>query len=108
MNINEIKLYNDDLKETASLDLDWNKLKDKTYVEFQAKLIPTIKKETIIGVRTPDLKNLAKKLSKASGSEKKDVDKFLDELPHKYFDENQLHAFILSEIKDFDICIKNV
>ena len=85
-----------------------NKLRDKTYAEFQAKLIPTIKKETIIGVRTPDLKNLAKKLSKASGSEKKDVDKFLDELPHKYFDENQLHAFILSEIKDFDICIKKI
>lgn len=81
------------------------KSQDKKYAEFQVKLIPTVDKKTIIGVRTPELKSMAKELL---ASCEIDVDKFLDELPHKYFDENQLHAFILSEIKDFDICIKRV
>ena len=100
-----------------------NKMQDKKYGEFQAKLIPTVDKKTIIGVRTPELKAFAKEMLKGSqsfaptrGSQgmgptnvlTNDVEKFLDELPHKYFDENQLHVFILSEMKDFDICIKRV
>ena len=76
------------------------KLQDKKYGEFQVKLIPTADPNSFIGVRTPDLRNLAKKLVK----ENKYTD-FLKELPHKYFDENQLHAFIISEIKDYDECI---
>ena len=85
-----------------------NSLQDKKYAAFQAKLTPTIDSKTIIGVRTPKLRELAKKLIRLDGNDKKEVDKFLQKLPHKYFDENQLHAFILSEIKDFDICIKRV
>ncbi len=91
-----------------------NKMQDKKFGEFQAKLIPTIDKKTIIGIRTPELKAFAKEMLKGSQSFAptngltNDVVKFLDELPHKYFDENQLHAFILSEMKDFDICIKRV
>ncbi len=98
------------------------KMQDKKYAEFQVKLIPTVDKKTIIGTRTPELKKYAKELllgsqinvSKNALTKTKgmalngDVEKFLNELPHKYFDENQLHAFILSEIKDFDICIKRV
>ncbi len=76
------------------------KLQDKKYGEFQVKLIPTADPNSFIGVRTPDLRNLAKKLVK----ENKYTD-FLKELPHKYFDENQLHAFIISEMKDYDECI---
>ncbi len=76
------------------------KLQDKKYREFQIKLIPNIDSDTIIGVRTPELRNYAKQLVK-SGS----YSTFLDDLPHKYFDENQLHAFIISEIKDYDECI---
>jgi 3-methyladenine DNA glycosylase AlkD len=89
-------------------------MQDKKYGEFQAKLIPTIDKKTIIGVRTPELKAFAKEMLKGSRGITSDdfllndVEKFLDELPHKYFDENQLHVFILSEMKDFDICIKRV
>lgn len=79
------------------------KLKDEKYAAFQVKLIPTVDEKTIIGVRTPELKKFAKEMIMS-----KDSEKFLDELPHKYFDENQLHAFILSEIKDYDICIKRV
>lgn len=73
---------------------------DVKYRDFQSKLTPTIEANTAIGVRTPVLRKLAKAYSK-----RQDVDDFLADLPHKYFDENQLHAFILSEIKDFDECI---
>ena len=73
---------------------------DVKYRDFQSKLTPTIEAKTAIGVRTPVLRKLAKDYSK-----RQDVDDFLADLPHKYFDENQLHAFILSEIKDFDECM---
>ena len=78
-------------------------LQDKTYRDFNAKLIPTIDKETMIGVRTPDLRKLAIELIKTGKAQE-----FIEELPHKYFDENQLHAFILSEMKDYDECISSV
>lgn len=73
---------------------------DVKYRDFQSKLTPTIEVNTAIGVRTPVLRKLAKDYIK-----RQDVDEFLADLPHKYFDENQLHAFILSEIKDFDECM---
>ena len=76
------------------------KMQDIGYRDFNSKLIPTVKKEDMIGVRTPELRKYAKKLLKEEG-----VEDFLHLLPHKYFDENQLHAFIISEIKDFKLCI---
>lgn len=76
------------------------KMQDIGYRDFNSKLIPTVKKEDMIGVRTPELRKYAKKLLKEEG-----VEDFLHSLPHKYFDENQLHAFIISEIKDFKLCI---
>ena len=82
---------------------DLLKLQDNKYKEFQSKLIPTSNIDAFIGVRTPELRNYAKDLIKTNSY--KD---FLNELPHKYFDENQLHAFIISELKDYDECIKNI
>ena len=78
-------------------------LQDTKYRDFQGKLIPTIDPKAIIGVRTPDLRTLAKELAK-----QEDIGTFLDTLPHTYFDENQLHAFILSELKDYDQCIARI
>lgn len=75
-------------------------LQDTKYRDFQSKLIPTSSKDYFIGVRTPELRRLAKKLVKSNN-----YSSFLEELPHKYFDENQLHGFIISEIKDYDECI---
>lgn len=72
-------------------------LQDLQYREFHAKLVPTVDKSTIIGVRTPELRRLAKKFSEREG-----IDAFLSELPHRYYDENNLHGFILCEEKDFD------
>lgn len=80
-------------------------LSDKKYALFQAKLTPTISPESIIGVRIPVLRKLAKELIK---NEKEKVDIFLKDLPHEYYDENLLHGLILSEIKDYDECVNAV
>jgi len=73
---------------------------DMKYKDFQSKLTPDLSPDDFIGVRTPALKKLAKDFAK-----REDVGEFLESLPHKYFDENQLHAFILSEMKDYDKCL---
>lgn len=78
-------------------------LKETDYKEFMAKLIPTVDSESVLGIRTPALRNYAKDLAKRD-----DIDEYLHSLPHELFDENQLHAFILSELKDYDRCIKEV
>ena len=83
--------------------LELFRLQDKEYRDFQSKLIPTVDPKSMIGVRTPALRKLAKQLSKET-----DIAVYLDLLPHKYFDENQLHAFILSGIKDFSDCLAGV
>ena len=79
------------------------KLQDLDYRDLQVKIIPTADKESIIGVRTPALRTMAKELSR-----REDISLFLNDLPHRYFDENQLHAFILSEMKDFQTCMARV
>ena len=76
---------------------------DIKFRDFQAPLFPTIKKEMIIGVRTPEIKKLAKELY---GSET--ANEFIETLPHQYFDENQLHVFLVSLIKDYQTCLKEV
>ena len=77
--------------------------KDLKYRDFQAKLIPNLAKETMIGVRTPELRRIAKQFAKRA-----DIRDFLEDLPHLYFDENQIHVFILSEIKDYCQCMAEV
>ena len=79
------------------------RLQDRTYAAFQAKLIPTVETDRIIGVRTPELRTFAGKLAKDE-----DIASFLTSLPHQYFDEDQLHAFVISLEKDFDKCIAGV
>ena len=76
-------------------------LQDTKYRDFQMGLIPSEEKIEFIGIRTPALRKLAKELYKAG-----ELEEFLKDLPHRYFDENQLHAFAISEIKDFDECMK--
>ncbi len=77
--------------------------RDDAYREFQAKLFPTVPGDTIIGVRTPALRSYAKQLIKRA-----DISEFLSALPHAYFDENQLHAFLLSEEKNYKKCVEGI
>ncbi|WP_026652700.1 DNA alkylation repair protein [Butyrivibrio proteoclasticus] len=78
-------------------------VKDDAYKEFQAKLVPNIDPDTIIGVRTPQMRQVAKEVF-ASGQ----AGDFLKELPHKYYEENLVHFFIIALIKDFDECVAAV
>ena len=72
-------------------------MQDAAYRDFQRKLIPNIPPETVIGVRTPDLRRLAKELHG-----RPETEQFLHGLPHRYFEENDLHGFIISLGRDFD------
>ena len=71
-------------------------MQDLKYKAFHTKLIPNVDPDTVIGVRTPQLKAYAKSLKD------KDVSAFLSDLPHKYYDENNLHGFLIMNIKDYD------
>ena len=73
---------------------------EENYKEFICKLIPTIEKEKIIGIRTPLLRKLAKELI--------NYDSFLTSLPHTYYEENNLHAFLIERETDFDKCIEKL
>ncbi|MDE5994413.1 MAG: DNA alkylation repair protein [Oscillospiraceae bacterium] len=76
---------------------------DADYKAFHAKLIPNIPPERIIGVRTPDVRKLAKAYLSHP-----EIDKFLCDLPHKYYNENNLHGFIIAECKDYERCIEYI
>lgn len=75
-------------------------LQDTKYRELQTRTIPNIDPDTIIGVRTPDLRALAKEINGTDLAEE-----FLSNPKHDYFEENQIHAFLISLDKDFDRCI---
>ena len=86
-------------KITKEIREELYKLQDEKYRDFQSGLTPTVEKSKAIGVRTPELKALAKEIAKRDN-----LEDFLNDLPHEYFDENQLHAFILTDMKDFGKC----
>lgn len=75
--------------------------RDEEYAAFQAKLTPTVDEKLFIGVRVPEVRKLAKQLKGDPVA-----DKFIEKLPHKYYDENMLHGLLVSEIKDFDKAIE--
>ena len=79
------------------------KLQDISYKEFHSKLISTIDKNTIIGIKIPLLRSYAMKIKYT-----KEADKFLNTLPHTYYDENVLHALLLSEMTDYETFIKSI
>lgn len=76
---------------------------DPAYRDFHSALMPTVDKENIIGVRVPQLRKLAKEISHTCAA--KD---FMTQLPHRYYEENNLHAFLIALIKDYDECIKEL
>ena len=78
-------------------------MQDLKYKEFHSKLMPTVESDLVIGVRTPELRKFAKEFSKTEMSEG-----FLQNLPHKYYEENNLHAFMISSMKDFDKTVEKL
>lgn len=75
-------------------------MQDEKYRDFNAGLVPNRDKSEFIGVRTPELRALARSLRGTAEAEE-----FMHTLPHEYFEENQLHAFLIEQIKDFDACL---
>ncbi len=79
------------------------RMRDGEYALMQARILPTVTADRIIGVRTPALRTFAKSLRKDS-----DIEAFLSGAPHRYFDEDQLHAFVIALERDFEKCIAEV
>ena len=77
--------------------------KDVKYREFQTRLVPNIPSENILGVRTPEMRKIAKEISDSTAR-----DEFLSQLPHRYYEENLVHFFLIAGIKDFDACVRAV
>ena len=93
MKCKEVKLIQEKLFQLA----------DDKYREFHGKLVPNMDKEKFIGVRVPDIRNLAKELL----NEDLDVEKFLSDVPHEYYEEKQLHSFLIDYLdEDFETCLK--
>ncbi len=78
-------------------------MQDAQYAAFTARIIPSVDRDSIIGIRTPALRTFAKEIVR-NKENTADLERFLNTLPHKYFEENQLHAFVISLEKDFDKC----
>lgn len=76
-------------------------MQDESYRDFHTKLMPTVDKETVIGVRSPQVKKFAKEFYKSG-----DYESFLKSLPHEYYEENNLHAALIGFEKDYDSAIK--
>ena len=93
----------DQVKVTERVQKQLFELRDLQYRDFQAKLLPTIEKETIIGVRIPVLRKFAKGYGKTEESKE-----FLKILPHQYYDENNLHGLLIEQIKDYDRCLEEL
>ena len=79
------------------------RIRDIEYRDFQVRLIPSVEPDQVIGVRTPALRKYARQLAIRA-----DAQIFLRDLPHRYFDENQLHAFMISGIRDYGKCLEEV
>ena len=78
-------------------------LSDENYRDFHSKLMPTVDKNRILGVRAPALKKYAAQLFKTEMAEE-----FINNLPHKYYEENNLHSFLISKIRDYDKLIYEI
>ena len=85
------------MSELTNLQKQLFELQDLKYRDFHARLIPTIDKEKVIGIRTPQLRKFAKEYAKTEGAKQ-----FLKELPHTYYEENNLHMMIISGRKDYE------
>ena len=78
-------------------------LQDVTYKEFHSKLMPSVNKDTIIGIRVPVLRRYAKSIQ---GTQ--EANEFLNNLPHTYYEENNLHMLLISDIQDYAICLYEI
>lgn len=87
----------------TGIQADLFTMQDIKYRDFHSKLMPTVDKELVIGVRTPQLRKYSKELYK---NQREEAEKFMNTLPHIYYEENNVHAFLIEQIKDYEECIE--
>ena len=87
----------------TSLQKQLFSMQDPAYRDFHSNLMPGIDKDTIIGIRTPQLRRFAKQLAQTAEAEQ-----FLHRLPHQYYEENNLHMMLVAQIKDYESCLAEV
>ena len=85
------------------LEKELFQLQDLKYKEFHQKLMPTVNPDKVIGIRTPVLRKFAKEFGK-----REEAESFIKNLPHKYYEEDNLHAFLLEEIRDYESLIEEL
>ncbi len=86
-----------------SVQADLFEMQDLEYKEFHSKLMPTIEPDKVIGIRTPVLRKYAKNFVKTE-----EAKEFIRVLPHTYYEENNLHGFIIEDIKEYDRVIEEL
>ena len=91
------------MAELTKLQKQLFELQDLKYRDFHSKLMPETDKETVIGIRTPVLRKFAKEFAGTSEAEA-----FLRQLPHRYYEENNLHMMLITGIKDYEKCMEEV
>lgn len=91
------------MAELTKLQKQLFELQDLKYRDFHSKLMPETDKETVIGIRTPVLRKFAKELAGTSEAEA-----FLRQLPHRYYEENNLHMMLITGIKDYEKCMEEI
>ncbi len=101
--INDFERVKSMINREAKIRKSLFEMQDLKYRDFHSRLMPTVNKEKIIGVRTPQLRKFAKELAKTESATE-----FMKILPHEYYEENNLHAFLIEEIKDYDLCIEQI
>lgn len=91
------------MQNSSTLQEKLFEFQDLKYKEFQSRLMPGVDRETIIGIRTPVLRKFAKQFAGT-----KEAEAFLQQLPHRYYEENNLHMILISGIKDYDKCMAEI
>ena len=91
------------MAELTKLQKQLFELQDLKYRDFHSKLMPETDKETVIGIRTPVLRKFAKEFAGTSEAEA-----FLRQLPHRYYEENNLHMMLITGIKDYEKCMEEI
>ena len=91
------------MAELTKLQKQLFELQDLKYRDFHSKLMPETDKETVIGIRTPVLRKFAKEFAGTSEAEA-----FLRQIPHRYYEENNLHMMLITGIKDYEKCMEEI
>ncbi len=88
---------------TERIREDLFSMQDLSYRDFHSRLMPDVDKDTVIGVRVPELRKYVKELAKDP-----ELREFLEDLPHQYYEENNVHGFLIQQMKEYEKCMEEL